>query len=88
MTTMHEVSPDVELAALLARFGESGGVLDYVLLQPGGTTAAPQPHKAAALAGVAAIDRRLESWASSHASEVYPAEGFFRLEWDESKLVG
>jgi len=85
---MHEFSPDAELAALLVRFREIGGVVDYVLLRSGVLPAPPQFHKAAALAGIAAIDRRLESWAVSHASEEYPAEGFFRLEWDESKLSG
>lgn len=88
MTAMYEVLLDAELAALLARFGESGGVLDYVVVKPIGTDSAPLSHKAAAIAGIAGIDRRLESWALSHASEEYPAEVFFRLRWDESKLVG
>jgi hypothetical protein len=84
---MHEVPQDAELVTLLTKFSESGGVLDYVFLEPG-NVAEPQSHKAAALAGIAAIDRRLECRAISHASEEYPAERFFRLEWDESKLAG
>jgi hypothetical protein len=85
---LHEASPDADLAALLARFEKSGGRLDYVHLQLGGATSAEACHKAAALAGIAAIDRRLESWAISHASQEHPVERFFRLTWNESKLVG
>jgi hypothetical protein len=85
---MHEFSPNAESAASLVEYRERGGVLDYVFLRPGGAAAASQSHKAAALAGIAAIDRRLESWAVSHASERYPVDSFFRLKWDESKLSG
>ena len=85
---MQEIIPEEELAALLAEYNARGGVLDYVLLDP--LTEAPpdQLHRAAALAGMAAIDRRLEQWAVSHASKEIPVEMFFRVRWDETKLTG
>lgn len=85
---MMEVSPDAGLAALLADFDEAGGVLDYVILRTGAAPTSPQLHRAAALAGISAIDLRLEKWAEIHASEDLKAERFFRLRWDESRLSG
>ena len=85
---MVEVSPDADLVALLANFDENGGVLDYVTLRTEAAVASPQLHRAAALAGIAAIDRRLEKQAEARASEDDPAGQFFRLKWDESKLSG
>jgi hypothetical protein len=85
---MIEVTPDTKLADLLASFDKAGGVLNYVILQAEVVIASPQLHRAAALAGIAAIDRRLEKWAESCASENHPVEQFFRLTCDESKLSG
>jgi hypothetical protein len=68
-----EVAPDEGLTALLERLDAIGGVLDYVALRASAEVASPASHRAAALAGIAEIGRRL---------------GWARLQWDESKLSG
>jgi len=60
---MREFPPEPELADLLAKYEESGGVLDYVFLESEAEGSPEQLHRAAALAGMATIDRRLEQWA-------------------------
>lgn len=85
---MRELPPEPELAALLAKYDESGGVLDYVFLESETEGSPELLHRAAALAGMAAIDRRMEQWAIRHASEELPIEKFFRVWWDETKLAG
>lgn len=79
---MVESVPDPGLAALLAKFEESGGVLDYVILRAEAGMTPSQLHRAAALAGIAVIDNRLKKRAEA---PPYPVE---RLKWDESKLTG
>ena len=85
---MREVSPEPELADLLAKLKAVGGVIDYVFLESLEEASSEQLHRAAAVAGMAAIDRRLEQWAISHASTEYPIEWFYRVHWDETKLIG
>jgi hypothetical protein len=85
---MREVTPEPELAALLTKYGADGGVLDFVFLEAETEGPPEQLHREAALAGMAAIDRRLEHWAIGHESEEYPLERFFRVRWDEAKLAG
>ena len=70
---MIEIAPDDGLTALVENFDAIGGVLAYVALRAGEEAASPRSHRAAALAGVAEIGRRL---------------GWARLTWDESKLSG
>jgi hypothetical protein len=85
---MRSEASDPELDALLARFDAAGGVIDYVFLEepPGGAPC--DSHRAAALSGMAEIDRHLEQWALRNTSAKYPIEMFFRVRWDESKLTG
>lgn len=85
---MQEMPPNTELAGLLADYDSRGGVLDYVFLQADLEMPPLQFHKAAAVAGMAAIDRRLEQWAVAHASKELPIERFCRVTWDETKLTG
>lgn len=85
---MREILSEPELASLLATFGARGGVLDYAFLEGESEDSSELLHRAAALAGMAAIDRRLRQWAESHASTERPIEMFFRLSWDEAKLTG
>ena len=86
---MIEASPDEELTALLKDFDEVGGVLDYVKLRRArASVASSQVHRAAALAGVVEIDRRLEKVAEALASDDLTAERFFRLTCNESELSG
>ena len=85
---MKPVNSDSELADLLQRFEQQGGVLDYVSFEDDGESPGEQAHRAAAIAGIEAIDRRLEQWAIRHASDEYPIEKFFRLRWEEAKLKG
>jgi hypothetical protein len=87
-TAMIEASPDEELTALLNDFDEVGGVLDYVKLRARAAVASSQVHRAAALAGIVEIDRRLEKVAEALASDDLPAERFFRLTCNESELSG
>jgi hypothetical protein len=85
---MKESALETELASLLAKYSALGGVLDYVFLEEQSEAAPVQLHRAAALAGIAAIDRRLEQWALSHVSGQYPMESFFRVHWNPHKLTG
>jgi hypothetical protein len=85
---VREVSAEPELIKLLEKYRAIGGVLDYVFLEPLEDACPERLHRAAALEGMAAIDRRLEQWAIRHASTKYPIEMFFRVHWDESKLAG
>ena len=74
---MRNEAPERELSALLARYDAAGGVLDYVFLAPHDAGLPDKCHRAAALAGMAQIDRRLEQYALR-----------FRVRWDEDKLTG
>jgi len=85
---MREVLPEPELANLLATFDACGGVLNYIFLEAYTEESLETLHRAAALAGMAAIDRRLMQWAETHASTERPIEMFFKLSWDETKLTG
>jgi hypothetical protein len=76
------------LTALLAKYKTLGGVLDYVILEIQSEDEPDHCHRAAALAGIEAIDHRLEQWAISRASKEYPIELFFRVRWDITKLIG
>ena len=79
---------DPALSSLLRRFDAAGGVLDYVFLD-GQNVAAPHPrHRAAAIAGMVEVDRRLERWALQKASAEFPVEKFFRVRSDATKLMG
>ncbi|MEA2599210.1 MAG: hypothetical protein QOF89_202 [Acidobacteriota bacterium] len=69
---MREVAPEPELAALLAKYDANGGVMDYIFLEAETECPREQLHRSAALAGMAAIDRRIEHW----------------VRWDEAKLTG
>jgi hypothetical protein len=85
---MRNAASDPELCSLLARFDAAGGVLDYVILERQDAVSQYACHRAAALAGMAEVDRRLEKWAVQHASPKYPIDMFFRVRWDEAKLTG
>lgn len=85
---MRSEAADPELDSLLARFDAAGGVLDYVFVGQAGDGLPHARHRAAALAGMAEIDRRLEQWAVQNTSAKYPIEMFYRVRWDESKLTG
>jgi hypothetical protein len=85
---MRSEASDPELDSLLAKFDTAGGVVDYVFLERPDAGPPHIRHRAAALAGMAEIDRRLEQWAARNASAKYPIEMFFRVRWDESKLIG
>ena len=82
-----EFSPDPEWDALLKEFSNRGGILDYVILRPESETEV-QPHRTAALAGIAVIDRRWNSYIANHVTEEDPREKFFTYKWDETKLSG
>lgn len=86
--TMQEISPIPGLSELLVEYRQRGGVLDYVFLQSEKEMPVPELHRAAALAGMAAIDQRLERWAISQASGQYSIEIFYRVTWDEGRLIG
>ncbi len=73
---MREAPLEPELAALLAKYEESGGVLDYVFLESETEGSSELLHRAAALAGMATIDRRLEQWAIRRTSKEFPLECF------------
>jgi hypothetical protein len=77
-----------ELESLLARFDAAGGVLDYVFLEPqeGGSPYAC--HRAAVLAGMAEVDRRLEHRADRDAAAHVPPDTVPRVRWDEARLTG
>jgi len=81
---MRSRAVDPELDSLLARFDAAGGVLDYVFLKQKDAAS----HRAAVLAGMAEIDRRLEQWAVQKSSADLPIETFFRVRCDETKLTG
>ncbi len=85
---MREVTPEPELAALLANYQANNGVLDYAFLEADIEGSPEQLHPAAALAGMAAIARCQEEWVISHTSKKLPVEMFFRVRWDETKLSG
>jgi hypothetical protein len=85
---MRNVASESTLSSLLATYDAAGGVLDYVFLGPQDAGSPHAAHRAAALAGMAEIDRRLEQRAMGHASKEYPIEMFFRLRWDVAKLTG
>ena len=85
---MREVDFPDELAALLEKYESSGGVLDFVLLETKDKGISDELHRAAAIKGIAAIDRRLEQWAIERQCDEYPIEMFFRLHWAPEKLVG
>jgi hypothetical protein len=85
---MREITAEVGVEPLLARFGAIGGVLDYVFLKAAGERPPEELHREAALRGMAIIDDRLAQWALSMATPAFPVEKFFRVRWDESKLSG
>jgi hypothetical protein len=85
---LREVAPEPELAGLLAKYEAIGGVLDYISLEPEVDEPTEELHRAAALAGMAAIAGRWERSAIGPASEENPTEAFFRVRWDEAKLTG
>jgi hypothetical protein len=85
---MRSVAPEPELSSLLERYDAAGGVLDYVFFAAHDIGPPPTFHRAAALAGMVEIDRRLEQRANRTASEEYPIEMFYRVRWDEAKLTG
>jgi hypothetical protein len=82
---MREVPPSPELERLLADFGNRGGVLEFVFLQAQQELPASELHRAAALAGMAAIDRFYEEHARRYA---VPLDARFRITWDATRLVG
>ena len=88
MSAPHEIEPAPELARLLREFGACGGVLDYVFLRCRATGRPEELHRSVAVAGMAAIDRRLERYAISHATAQYPINIFYRATWDAARLVG
>ena len=85
---MIQVSPDAELAALLAWYDKVGGVLDFNILRPEEAMESAPFHRSAALAGMATLARGRERWAETHASEEYPVDVFLHVEWDEFRLIG
>jgi hypothetical protein len=85
---MRNLEPEPELFSLLSRYDAAGGIIDYVFLEAEEVESSYACHRAAALAGMAEIDRRLERRAVSRASDEFPIEMFFRLRWDEAKLKG
>src|SRR5579871_6411941 len=85
---MQNAATEPELSSLLERYEAAGGVLNYVFLEPNAAEPPDTWHRAAALAGMAEIDRRLEQWAVRNASDQYPIGMFFRVHWDETKLTG
>jgi hypothetical protein len=87
-TQLREVTPCPKLAELLSRYEASGGVLDFILLEVKVDGPPEKVHRAAALEGMSAIDRRLEQWAISQSSKEFPISSFFRLRWEEASLTG
>ena len=85
---MDNTAPNAELAALLAKYDANGGVIDYVFLDVPEGLSSSGLHRAAALAGIAVIDKRLEQWAIQNASKKYPIGSFYRLRWEANKLTG
>lgn len=85
---MRQVEFPNDLAILLRRYDCIGGVLDFVALEATETGTPEELHRAAALEGMAAIDRGLERWAIEHHSDELPIERFFRVTWDSSVLTG
>lgn len=85
---MFNRAADPDLASLLAEYDQAGGVLDYVFLEGLATGSPYVYHRAAALAGMAEIDRRLHDWAVRRASEHAPMEQFWRVRWDAAILTG
>jgi hypothetical protein len=85
---MREVVAEESLARLLAEYETRGGRIDFVFLEADAAVSGDALHRAAALEGMAAIDRRLEQHAIRHASEEYPVEQFFRVTADEAMLEG
>jgi hypothetical protein len=85
---MRNVAPDPEIAALLRKYDEMGGVMDFVILEPMKSAFLEKVHRAAALEGMAEIDRRLREWVKSRATKELPESAFFRVRWDASKLTG
>lgn len=85
---MKEITSEIGIAPLLARYREVGGVLDYIFLEIESEKHAEQLHRNAALAGMVVIDGREAQWAASQATPAYPIENFFRPHWDESKISG
>ena len=82
------MTPGSELSDLLAKRGASGGVLDYVFLRTEVEGPPESLHRAAALAGMSALDHRLKQWKISRASREDPIDLFFPVPWDEAKLTG
>ena len=85
---MRDVTDELEVAPLLARFDEIGGVLDYVFLEAPPQTEPARLHRQAALRGMEVIHQRSKQWALSHATRDMPIEMFFRIHWDEANLSG
>ena len=85
---MYEVAPESERAALLAKYSQIGGVLDFIFLEPDADGPPEQLHRAAALAGIMVIDRHLEEFAISQTSSEFLQSTFFRVHCDEAKLSG
>ena len=77
-----------EFSGLLERFKNFGGVLEFVVLETVQPSFSHAHHRAAALAGMVEIDRRLEEFAVRRSSQEFPVERFFRVHWDESRLRG
>lgn len=87
MSAPEVIEPDSELARLIREFVSLGGVLDYVFLCYESDESPEAIHRSVALAGMAAIDRRLEEYALSMTAHA-PIEHFFRVTWDATRLVG
>lgn len=88
VNAMRNEASDSELDSLLAKYDAAGGVIDYIFLEQSGMGSSHASHRAAALSGMAEIDRRLEQWAIRSASAKYPSNMFFRVHWDETNLTG
>ena len=85
---MFNCAQDPELSSLLTQYDEARGVLDYIFLE-GLVTGPPDVyHRAAALAGIAEIERRRHEWALRQASEENPIDKFWRVHCDEAMLTG
>lgn len=63
-------------------------MLDYVLLRSDEDFPVDELHRAAVLAAIAIIDARLGEYAAKVADDEFPADKFFRLSWDATKLSG
>jgi hypothetical protein len=82
------IEPELDLAVLLIRYEGAGGTLDYVFEESDNLTSAFEFHRAAALAGMAELDRRLVQHAIRNVSEEFPIDAFYRLHWNEELLRG